>query len=1268
MAEKSSQKTQPKTSATQKTIASTPKPVAVSPRTTKIAASRNPITSTPKPVIAKSSKKPNPTKEEEHKTANNSKPLFSSTEHAQKKVASYEKRKHKEEKHEQKLKQKPKINVKVSKQASTNKKNATKSATLSSKLIICAVSLALSGIFFLFSFLFLLKRENAYFVAKSDYTSSQSEQEFVFPNYDNSEILSPNINADGQKVTPPVQTFGEHEKEYYPSYFNPLTLSNEKKQALFDENKQIIDDTPAAVAEGRLKKHISADGQFYGMVPDDAPRIVKKVNINHIVPRRHSLGVFAPAGEILTVTIDESMVGKNLLVMIGYPRVENNVSGPEKFGRMAGNRMPCLNVSFRLTSTETKIGSPFGGMVILEDVNGASEDFSITISGGVDSPDYLLGVSTKEDWQKIMKSPSPYVWLISPYVYHIAPKAYLQNVNDPYDAMMLWHKAASLSLYTIGRENFTTPIMQIYDDYVPTGAAVAFQWGFFSILPASWCSGALSYEGTIKSGGWGNFHEFNHHNQCLQYSANPWGIGDNTEVTNNALNAMTYIAYTDIAASRTDTIGPANGSHWEVISDPYYNYRKLTSEAQKVTNFESLGTNKVFAYADLMHNFGVEKFAEFVRAMYGLVEGFEENSLISNSFYKTEDGFALVACKFFEKDFVDYFTKVWKLNLSEQTISEIKSLGYEEFFSLSNVYSAGIKGLETGRSYKVNVGVENVFDFVGKTYCSAENATLKKIGTPQNGKLTRNEDGTYSYVMNKNAKEDEFDLVYEVSLNGKNFERTLKVKLVASINFVEKTTYSAENGKNILDVIQTANEETKTSTTITNNFTTGVENGINLTRFRAKVVFPETKKLTFLVYGDDKTYANIDGNEIYTNTYMMLGDALKQTTNKVKLTVQKDVPILIDAFCYNTGGAGGMYLKISEDDTTFADIPNEYLYYYDILPSEIEFYSKQTPTNHPTLFNLNTNYFNQFHSNKIDVSRSIKSIKVQTPDGKSVLVNNESSVPENMFDGDTSTQFHTAWQGKVTPMPHEYYIEFENETNISQATFRFWNNGVEGYYAFGDFELYSSDDGQTFTKFFEGHNTKTTCVLDFEKDVTARFIKLVVKSNAIGKNFTCISEIEFAQTYKGATKNVVSSNGSKLVYNGTWKEEAGMFLNNTSAKSTNGTLKFAVKGTAFAVYSTNDASKILIDGKEYDMGANTVRTSPSFVINDLSDTTHLVEIQGQNIRICAIKTDGQILSINDLETGYLPLAVIIILTICVFAICTATPLLIQKLCCKKKKK
>lgn len=1102
-------------------------------------------------------------------------------------------------------------------------------------------SLIVAGLFFAFSYAFWLQKPSKFV--------SANEYDFNFPQYDTEEIL-----GTVEHTTP--ETFGDHEQDYYPSYYNRIIdLTDDKKQALWDECNKVLNDTPAAIAENRLQKHISADGQFYGIVPDDAPRIIKKVSVNHTVPRRHSLSVFAPAGEVLTVTIDESMINKGLKIYVGYPYVENNINGPEKFGLMTNVRMPKMHVEFALTSTETKIGSPFGGMVTLEGPSG-NVDFDITISGGVDNPDYKLGVSTHEDWVNIKKAPGLFVWMLTPYVYHVIPKAYVQNIDDPYDALLFWHKSAMLSNYTIGRENDTTPSINVYDDYVPSGGAVAFVPAFFCICPSSWGSSAMNIDDIMYKGNWGNLHEFNHQNQNRVYASSPWGIGENGEVTNNVLNAMSYISYSQIATTRTETLAPThNANSWEVTTDPYYNYNKLLSENAKVDTFEKLGTNKLFAYIDLVHNFGIEKFADFVRAMYGLGDTYGFESLMTSNALKDGDNFAIFACNYFKKDFSSYFNNVWKLNLKNETISAIKALGFEEYFTINSVYASGVKGIETGRPFTIYVGAETIFDFNEKTLTSADDFSIKSVGKPKNGNIVKLSDGKYSYTMNEGCREDSFDVVFEVTLNGKKHTKTLVVKLAVNANYVERTTYSMDtNTLSVQDAIKTASAETKLSTSQVSNFTNVADNGLNLTYYRAKAVFPETKKVTFVVYGDDKTYLKIGEQEAYTTTHIPnLQTALKTKDNKIEVEVEKDLPLLIEAYCYNTGGPGGLTLKISDDGENFSDIPNSYLYYYGIEQNEVEFYSTNIEQELPLRFDLTKNYYNNFYTKPIIAVKNIESITVLTPDGQTVNSNGD-TFPQNMFDGDYGTFFHTAWRGNITAMPHEYTIKFSRPVSFNAFTMRFRNNSIAD--AVGDFELYVSDDGNAYDKIYEGSNTSGICNLSFENFISGQYVKLVVKSNAKGNVYTVISELEFSQTKVYEDFNLIASNNKDFTFFGEWSNRDGHFLNGYGAKTKSGKVQFVLDGTSFILYSINKESKIYIDDKEYVLNENDSPYAPSFIVDDLKEGKHTVTIVGNDFTLNHIKTDGEISKYHDSTFTYiilLSVGIFVILSVLTVCICQA---------------
>ena len=401
----------------------------------------------------------------------------------------------------------------------------------------------------------------------NDLTSGMDE--VFLPNYDTEVITKTNLDK------PTVKTFGDHDASYYPSYTNQIKdLDESKQKIILAENQKMLADVKVWYAAGtlkdNLKKHVSADGQFSNAAGsyDDAPRIEKVITINNkSTPRKRSLGVFAPGGEVLTITIDESLVKAGLTVNIGYPyQGECDIGGANN--RWKNDRMAQFFLPFKLTQAVTYIGSPLGGMVTLDGVNTSLGDFDITISGGVDMPDYKLGVSTKEDWKNILAAPGPYVWLLTPYQYFVKPKLEIADIEDPYNAMLWWHKVSMISMYSMAREDtghFTTPVISVFDSYVYIGEGVAKVWAFVTNAPKYWCHGMVDYGNLMSNGAWGAIHEYNHHHQSHAYASAEWGVGYSDEITNNVVSALSYILLTDVAATRSES-NLLNG--WGAVSDP----------------------------------------------------------------------------------------------------------------------------------------------------------------------------------------------------------------------------------------------------------------------------------------------------------------------------------------------------------------------------------------------------------------------------------------------------------------------------------------------------------------------------------------------------------------------------------------------------------------------------------------------------------------------------------------------------------------------------
>ena len=1060
--------------------------------------------------------------------------------------------------------------------------------------------------------------------------SYADNEELFLPLYDTQVITKTNLEK------PKVETFGDHEASYYPSYINQISdFDDAKKTEILAENNKMLEDTKewfkAGTLKNNLKKHVSADGQFSNAKGnyDDAPRIEKEITINSkMESRKYSIGVFAPAGEVLTVTIDESLKGK-VTVNIGYPYNGECDISKGYFGRWKNDRMAKFFLEFPLKETVTEIGSPLGGMVTINGINGQG-NFKITVSGGVDMPDYKLGVSTKEDWKNILAAPGPYVWLLTPLQYFVMPKVEIMDIEDPYNALLWWHKASMISMYAMGREDtsFLTPVISVFDSFVYIGEGVAKVWAYVTNAPKYWCHSVLDYENLMYSAGaWGTIHEFNHHYQSHGYYDTEWGVGYHDEMTNNVLSAASYILLTDIAATRSES-NILGG--WAAVSDPYSNYKRLADVSNRKDTYAGMDSEQLFGHVDLMHTFGADKFIEFLRAMYGYeedVKGYDGGTLLQGGtrYLTTQDGFALFASMYYKVDFVDYFTNVWHFNISSDVINKIRKYKFEPYFSINNLYSAGIKGLETGRAYKINVNTSTVFKFDEYTLASVDNYKLKSVSNPQHGTLTQISDGTYRYVPDSDFTQDSFDLEYEVNIGGKTYTRTLVVKLAANYNYIETVTYNGDTSKRGLSVQEAITQFEKDDNIIASgpakNFSQATANGDNLVHFKATVVFPFTKNVTFMVYGDDKALLKIGSQTAYANQYVTNVNAAKNLPdNKLTLSVKEGEPLKIDAYCFNTGGGGSLSLKYSTDNgETYQDIPFSYCYSYDATKEDIEA-SKTRPNVYPAYADFTNLYLNKWYTLN-SLRTPAASVKCLDDNGEPVELVQGADI-NAVIDGDLSTNCHTAWKGKITPYPHNYYITFTEVASFNEIKFSFMND------AFADYEIYTSADGVEYELLTEGTNTKTGTIsfsVLFDTSVTTKYIKLVVKSQVAGKAFYNLREIEFLQTLNlGTDYNVSSSADTLLEYGNGWNRISGNYVNSSAMHTDKGTVKFYLKGTDFILYSKNAESKIKIDGVTYTIKENRSDYTPSFIIDGLSDGIHYVEIEANDMSLDMIKTSGYV--------------------------------------------
>lgn len=476
----------------------------------------------------------------------------------------------------------------------------------------------------------------------------------------------------------------------YPVYGSTKALSAEQKQAIVDENNSIcarptqnasgvydkmdkdgylytLDGTPVLDAGGehrRLYQHSASVGLYGGNVSASEEGVIKSMTFQKRSYNSYYnvTGLYAPAGEVIKVQMSEADMDATggIVIHIGqalYNGQANNIWTARDF-----NRMPVILNTMNMTKQTSVledgvytcyVGSFLGGPIYVRDNNAT---FGVTISGAVNYSHFILGVTTKEEFEKNAKSSAPYfdleVWESG--VLHSGPKSYAAAFD--YDALskaaVLWEKVSLVSTRMTNQG-----IVFLYDPFVAAGAAVAFPGRRSVNCPLSWMTASLNYDGIVSAGSWGNFHEYHHNFQ------GGWGFGYTGEVTNNALNLVSYSLFTKISSSRSvGAYGAAGLSGWNT-------YTSAPWALQRVNDNNITSTDGLAVYATLLHNLGQDAFIKSKAQGVGYLDKWAETTHLDFSYFAT-----LVK---------DYSTV-------EPTA--LKQTDYHAFVPVSCVY-------QTGRSY-----------------------------------------------------------------------------------------------------------------------------------------------------------------------------------------------------------------------------------------------------------------------------------------------------------------------------------------------------------------------------------------------------------------------------------------------------------------------------------------------------------------------------------------------------------------------------------------
>ncbi|MCL2104213.1 MAG: M60 family metallopeptidase, partial [Kiritimatiellaeota bacterium] len=272
----------------------------------------------------------------------------------------------------------------------------------------------------------------------------------------------------------------------------------------------------------QLWKASPAAVAYPGVAEQGASRGRKALTINLDVPRWHSTGLFASAGEAVTVELPPGAEKIGLKLRVGSTTC-NNTSHDRWV------RAPKVDVEIPLKETKTVVSTPFGGMlyvVVPNTVEAAERVCTVTIVNAVQAAWFKVGRDSLAAWKAMQKLPAPWAEIESGKVILTVPAAEIQSVGDPVALMKFWDEVADLCAHLTGiPTERRSPERFVCDVQLCAGYMHA---GYPIMLPTSTAKDLVNLEKLVTKGDWGFFHEIGHNHQN-----HDWTFHGTGEVTVN---------------------------------------------------------------------------------------------------------------------------------------------------------------------------------------------------------------------------------------------------------------------------------------------------------------------------------------------------------------------------------------------------------------------------------------------------------------------------------------------------------------------------------------------------------------------------------------------------------------------------------------------------------------------------------------------------------------------------------------------------------------
>jgi len=964
----------------------------------------------------------------------------------------------------------------------------------------------------------------------------------------------------------------------------------------------------------KLYKHSAAEGMYFGNVDDSQKAVIKRLHYKSRPAGDHITGLYAPAGEVIKIEISQSDLEKTggIKVLIGQA-LQNEQANNIWSARSDMSRMPIILNKMTVNTTTGYVGSYLGGPIYIKPVKAGTE-FTVTISGAVTYPHFILGYTTEEEYAKNKSSSAPYfdleVW--DDAVRHSGPRTSAESFSysDLYDAAVLWEKIASVSNRVPTGSNGEIGIGFFYDTFVAAGSACAFVGRSSINCPISWMKGSLDYQSFTASGSWGAIHEYNHH-----YSR--FGLEGSgaypSEVTNNAVSLVSYSLFTDISSYRTlDGIKTPSGEDWwNSYTVPSLSLKKTLDAYEKGAKNTALDT-----YANILHSFG------------------QENFLNATAYGKGEisvDKWFEALCETTKYDMTYYFTELLHADVSAELLQAYKAKNYPMYVPVASVYQTGVSYFDgknkkfstTVRPFAVTPAEENELDFAKSIVLpQGFSFEIKEITNPENGEFKKPDNSVCLYTPDGYKNSGEFTVTISITKDDGEFsvkDVTFTINLSVRKNLLQRTVYTYDDAS----MYKTATEAYDGG--YAGYSTKKVENNVNPTQngnaeiwvpnptknavmeIAGKIYIPADGKYRFIVRG--RTHANLylstDGGNSYS-----LGGVVNKTsganfwtedpTTYTDLTLKAGDFVYFKAVLLVTDGTryiGVGWGKFNGDTVNVGYLTNAYRQEFDgkvSFESESKFgrdYTEALP--------------------ELDFKKGqtlISSVYTPWDDTKKI---------ENLFDEDETNHIHSDKTSISAENPFEMTVALEKEVTANKFTI--YGEPTRAYQP-KTFTLYGGIDLENMSVIAEVEAAVVkngNIVIKFD-DTQIKYYKLRVTDTYANKAVRYIAFRTAAFSYECGRANLFSPDEDKLEFYGDWqKRQALSTFGHIYGAEGSAKLKFGFVGKRFALYAlagTHEGNfEVSVDGKKVDCAIETLSSEKlAYLSPILQDGKHSVEITAKS--------------------------------------------------------